>query len=117
MEIGHRDEVHPACRFAFLPRKGFQVLDDPRHASRKIGDLREVPTDLPGVFACGECAVTGVHGANRLGGNSLLEGAYFGEQGWALYLGYRTVDEAAIGRALDSPPAPASVYPFKTSEA
>lgn len=35
-------------------------------------------TALEGLFVCGECAATGVHGANRLGGNSLLEGAVFG---------------------------------------
>ena len=36
-------------------------------------------TSIKGLFACGECAVQGVHGANRLGGNSLLDGAVFGE--------------------------------------
>lgn len=38
-----------------------------------------VDTDIKGLFVCGECASNGVHGANRLGGNSLLEGAVFGE--------------------------------------
>ncbi|WP_455756307.1 L-aspartate oxidase [Sulfurimonas sp.] len=36
-------------------------------------------TDIKGLYVCGECAVNGIHGANRLGGNSLLEGAVFGE--------------------------------------
>jgi succinate dehydrogenase/fumarate reductase flavoprotein subunit len=36
-------------------------------------------TSIKGLFVCGECANVGVHGANRLGGNSLLEGAVFGE--------------------------------------
>jgi succinate dehydrogenase / fumarate reductase flavoprotein subunit len=35
-------------------------------------------TSLPGLFAAGECACVSVHGANRLGGNSLLETLVFG---------------------------------------
>jgi L-aspartate oxidase len=50
-------------------------------------------TSLPGVYAAGESACTGVHGANRLASNSLLEGLVFGA---------RAV-RAAMGEARSAP--------------
>ena len=58
-----------------------EVLEITPSAHYSIGGIwtrGDTSTDIAGIFACGECAMTGVHGANRLGGNSLLEGVYFG---------------------------------------
>jgi len=38
---------------------------------------------MPGLYAAGECACVSVHGANRLGGNSLLETVVFGRRAGA----------------------------------
>ena len=47
-------------------------------------------TSLPGLFAAGEVASTGVHGANRLASNSLLEGLVFGTRSAAGMLNKHT---------------------------
>jgi L-aspartate oxidase len=57
-------------------------------------------TSMAGVYAAGEAACTGVHGANRLASNSLLEGLVFGCRAVRAALG----DERGRPRAKRPPP-------------
>jgi L-aspartate oxidase len=62
-------------------------------------------TSLKGLYAAGETAATGVHGANRLASNSLLEGLVFGARA-----GQTMIKDAPVGKrsgaALPGSPAP-----------
>src|SRR5713226_473809 len=62
-------------------------------------------TSLPGLYSAGETAATGVHGANRLASNSLLEGLVFGARS-----GQAMMQDAPAGKrragALPGSPAP-----------
>ncbi len=94
------------CRFF-----GIDIARDPvpvrPGAHYMIGGLQvdlDGRTSVPGLWAVGECASSGLHGANRMGSNSLLE---------ALVLGTRAGEAAAWeaqGRGLESfevrPPRP-----------
>jgi L-aspartate oxidase len=65
-------------------------------------------TSIRGLFACGETASTGVHGANRLASNSLLEGVVFGARVARVLIGVLAPEPGcrAVGQAvLLSPPS------------
>lgn len=54
-------------------------------------------TAIEGLYAAGECACVSVHGANRLGGNGLLETVVFGKRA-----GMRAAERARTVRGIDS---------------
>ncbi len=66
---------------------------------------------MPGLFAAGECACVSVHGANRLGGNSLLEAVVFGARTGDAAARYAT--ESVNGKGVAATPAAARDYERK----
>jgi L-aspartate oxidase len=89
LTLAHLDPQFVAGRFptiaAMCARVGLDLAKDPipvgpaAHYIMGGVDTDEwARTSLPGLFAAGEVACTGVHGANRLASNSLLEGLVFG---------------------------------------
>jgi L-aspartate oxidase len=95
---------------------GIDIAKDPvpvrPGAHYMIGGIHvdhDARTSLPGVWAVGECASSGLHGANRMGSNSLLEGMVLGQvAGRSVVQGSNTRQrhrpERILRRKLDAAP-------------
>jgi succinate dehydrogenase / fumarate reductase flavoprotein subunit len=85
----------PGIRDLAISFSGVDCLDQPvpiqpaqHYFMGGIDTDRDGATTVKGLFAAGECACVSVHGANRLGGNSLLECVVMGQRAGAAAGGY-----------------------------
>lgn len=77
----------PDIRKNAIELVGIDIMKDPvpvqpgqHYTMAGIATDSDCKTELGGLFAAGECACVSVHGANRLGGNSLMETLVFGRR-------------------------------------
>ncbi len=86
-----RKRIHEALREIVLVGRDFAGVDittradpdqarQPLHDGRGQGPTSRARTNVPGLYAAGECACVSVHGGNRLGANSLLDTLIFGRR-------------------------------------
>jgi L-aspartate oxidase len=116
LDMRHVRGINLAARFpgisAFLARYGLDLSRDlipVRPAAHYLmGGIRtdlDGRTSVAGLYAAGEAACTGVHGANRLASNSLLEGLVFGARAARAMLADSS-SLASTHAAPDPDPAP-----------
>jgi L-aspartate oxidase len=112
LDLSHREPGFVSSRFPRIYQTCLQHGVDLERSAAPVSPAAHyamggVLTDLdghstlPGLFAAGEVACNGVHGANRLASNSLLEGVVFG---------------ARAGRAMREMKAPADAPPHGPME-
>jgi L-aspartate oxidase len=82
-------------------RELIPVVPASHYASGGVRTDLHGESSVPGLFVCGESACTGVHGANRLASNSLLEGLVFGRR-----IAETIVERLAAGGVAEAPVDP-----------
>ncbi|MHB8869515.1 MAG: FAD-binding protein [Thermoleophilia bacterium] len=88
-------EALPGIRDLAIHFEGVDPIEEPipivpsqHYSMGGIDTDMDGRTVVPGLYAAGECACVSVHGANRLGGNSLLETVVFGRRAGAAAAAY-----------------------------
>ena len=120
LDLTHLDEAHVRRRFPRIYKTCMQYNVDITTelipirpaAHYAMGGVRtdlDGRSSLPGLYAAGEAAGTGVHGANRLASNSLLEGLVFGARAGKKM---RNELKAPAARVTGLPPAAYSNGPL-----
>ena len=127
LDMRHVTGIDPAARFPgisrFLAEYGLDLRRDlipVRPAAHYLmGGIRtdvHGRTSLPRLYAAGEAACTGVHGANRLASNSLLEGLVFGARAAETMCDEKPLAGSASG-AGKQPPSESQVQSAPASSA
>ncbi len=118
LDVTHRDPAFVRERFpniyerclAFgidITRQPIPVVPAAHYCCGGVVTDLKGESDIENLFAAGEVTCTGLHGANRLASNSLLEGVVFAE----------AAANAAIARLPDLPPPPPQVEPWSEGDA
>ena len=111
LDVRHFDKEHFAKRFPqiFKLCESFDIdvsqdlIPVRPSAHYMIGGVKtdtSTRTSIENLYACGEVASTGLHGANRLGSNSLLEGLVFGKTVGQFVIQYKKSGVAHIKHPL-----------------
>ena len=114
LDITHRNAAFLRSRFPLIYRvcaeegidiakQKIPVVPAAHYTCGGVATTLSAETTLPGLYACGEVACTGLHGANRLASNSLLEAVVMAHRGAA------SVD--AYLRRIQKTDAPAPLIP------
>ena len=90
-----------------ITKQGIPVVPAAHYQCGGIKTDMRGATTVPGLYAIGECAMTGLHGANRLASNSLLEGMVFSHRAADAVRGEQrrqpsTIQPWSTGNATDS---------------